>query len=332
MRIGLVSPYDLDAPGGVQGQVLGLAHHLADRDHEVVVVGPGAAADRRVGRVVAVPANGSVAPLGIGRIRPALADRDVVHVHEPLQPLGWAALGVQRPTVATFHADPPGWVASLTAAAAPIVRRRLRHTILTAVSDVAAARWEAIGLRARRIPNGVDVAGVAPDRPEPGRVVFVGRDEPRKGLDVLVEAWGIVRRTHGNAELVVVGSDRDAGPGSRSLGRVADPVKWTVLAGSAVACVPATHGESFGLVLVEAMAAGCAVVASDIPAFRAVAGEAAAYVPVGDAPALAAAITRLLDDEVIRTSLADQARRRARSYDWSAVTAAYERAYADVVG
>ncbi len=332
MRIGLVSPYDLGRPGGVQAQVLGVARHLAASGRDAVVVGPGCGADRRAGRVVSVPANGSVVPLGVGRVAPALADRDVVHVHEPLQPLGWAATGAGRPTVATFHADVPAWARTVVHGGRLLVARRLRRSVLTAVSDTAAMDWEDAGLDVRRIPNGVELpADVVIDRPEPGRVVFVGRDEPRKGLDVLLGAWPAVLERHPGAELVLVGTDRVGGPGVRSLGSVAEAVKWTVLAGAAVACVPATRGESFGIVLVEAMAAGCAVVASDLPAFAAVMGPDGVRVPPADAPALATAIDRLLSDEPGRHRLAEAGRRRAARYRWGSVTAAYERAYADAM-
>ena len=331
MRIGLVSPYDLDRPGGVQAQVLGLARRLAEAGHDAVVVGPGAGADRSVGRVVAVPANGSIVPLGVGRVAAALDDRDVVHVHEPLQPLSWPALGSGRPSVATFHADVPGWARSVLAGGSGVVGRRLRRSVLTAVSDVAAAPWERMGLEVRRVPNGVEVPAGIEAQPEPGRVVFVGRDEPRKGLDVLLEAWPRVLDRHPGAELVLVGTDRDGGPGTRSLGTVAEGVKWTVLAGASVLCAPNLRGESFGIVLVEAMAAGCVVVASDLPAFRSVVGVDGVFVPPGDPGALAAAVGRLLSDEPGRYRIAEAARRRALRYRWEAVVGAYEAAYADAL-
>jgi phosphatidylinositol alpha-mannosyltransferase len=296
-----------------------------------VVVGPGEGADRQVGRVVAIPANGSIVPLGVGRVAAVLEDRDVVHVHEPLQPLGWAALGSGRATVATFHADVPSWARAVVGVGSPFVRRRLRRSVLTAVSDVAAAPWERLGLAVRRVPNGLDLPAGLDTRAEPGRVVFVGRDEPRKGLDVLLDAWPQVLERCPGAELVLVGTDRDGGPGTRSLGVVAEPVKWTVLAGASVACAPNLGGESFGIVLVEAMAAGCAVVASDLPAFRAVVGSDGVFVPPGDPEALAAAIERLLGDETACTKLGEGAARRARGYRWEVVGGRYERAYVDAI-
>ena len=312
MRIGLVSPYDLAAPGGVQAQVIGLAEVLARRGHDTTVVGPK--------RVVRVRANGSHAPIGLGGVGDALDDVDVVHVHEPILPFGLAALG-DRPTVATFHADPPGWASSTIRATAPAIRAKLSSAALTAVSEIAAAPWRSAGLDPVIIPNGVSVPAPPPDGDRgPHRVVFVGRDDPRKGLRRLLEAWPSVRSQIPDAELVVVGATANQ-PGVTALGPVDEDEKWRRLAGASVACAPNTGGESFGIVLVEAMASGCALLCSDIPAFRATAGEAAAFVGLDED--LATALVALLDDEERLGDLVEAGTRRARRFAWEGVADQY---------
>jgi phosphatidyl-myo-inositol alpha-mannosyltransferase len=334
VKIAIVCPYDLDRPGGVQAQVRGLAVALATAGHEAWIVGHGAAADRPTGRIRGVTVNGSVAPLVVaGRPLVLLDDADVVHVHEPLTPLGWRATRTTRPTVVTFHADVPATLRAGLRLLAPVVRRRLSDPVVaTAVSSTAARPWELVGLRPRHIPNAIHLPPPELAHPDPARVVFVGRDEPRKGLEVLLRAWRAVHRTRPDAELVIVGSDRDGGPGTRSLGRVSEDVKWAVLAGSSIACAPNLGGESFGIVLVEAMAAGCVLVASDLPAFRAVAGDAATFVPPGDVDALAKALLRLLGDQAARQGLAATGRRRAAAFRWDHVVGSYLAAYEDAVG
>lgn len=321
MKIGLVSPYSLDAPGGVQAQVLGLSEVLARRGHEPTVVGPS--------RVVRVRANGSLAPIGLGRVGDALDEADVVHVHEPMLPFGLAAIG-DRPTVATFHADPPGWATSTIRAAAPVIRSKLSSAVLTAVSEIAAAPWRSAGLTPVIIPNGVAAPMPRPEVERVARrVVFVGRDDPRKGLGRLLAAWPDVRTKVPDAELVVVGASAK-GPGVVGLGRVDEAEKWQQLASASIACAPNTGGESFGIVLVEAMASGCALICSDIPAFRSTAGEAAAFVGLEDD--LGAALAALLDDEPAQRALATAGTKEARRFAWETVADQYLAMYVRALG
>lgn len=346
MKIGIVCPYDLTAPGGVQQLVLELATELRLAGHETVVVGAGkpdasAGGDSSVelvGATVRIEANDSVVPLSLspgvrGRVRRAVAGVDVVHVHEPLVPLvGWAGLTTGLPTVATFHADPPQWVPGLYRRLP--VGRVMGRTVVTAVSPTAAAAlpddWGPVEV----IPNAIDVGSYAltADR-NPHRVAFLGRDDPRKGLDVLLDAWPLVRAEVPDAELTVMGADRnDRIPGVEFLGRVGDAEKRKVLASASVFAAPNTRGESFGIVVLEAMAAGCAVVASDIPAFRDVAGDTARLVSPGDSGELARAIISLLADPSAATALGEAARERARLFDWPEISAKYVRAYELALG
>ena len=357
MRIGIVCPYSFDVPGGVQFHVRDLAEHLLGLGHHVRVLAP--ADDESLlprfadpgGNVVAVPYNGSVARVSFGpvtaaRVRRWIAegDFDVLHVHEPLSPSTsllalWAATG---PLVATFH------TANLRSramqAAFPLLRPSLEKiSARIAVSeDARRTLVEHIGGDAVVVPNGVFTRAFADAAPRPEWtgtperpvIAFVGRlDEPRKGLGVLGAAVPHVRAAVPGARFLVAGrGDVEAAraaledPGSvEFLGAIDDPAKESLLASADVYLAPHTGGESFGIVLVEAMAAGAAVVASDLGAFRRVldadAGDAAHGVvfPTGDAAAAARAVLELLGDPARRRRIAESARRAAQRYDWAVV-------------
>jgi phosphatidylinositol alpha-mannosyltransferase len=343
MRVGLVCPYDLGRFGGVQNQVGELASWLAAAGHEALIVGPGESGpDGAVllGPARLVAANGAATPIRLdpraaARVAEAVAECDVVHVHEPLMPsvsLG-AMMRAAPPIVATFHADPPPPVVRLYRAGGRMVRRVLRHArVVTAVSPVAARALP--GVVVRIIPNGVDVAAYPSVERRPHQVAFVGRDDPRKGLRTLLEAWPQVRASVPDATLQVVGADEVAGgsPGISFLGRVDDETKRAVLASSGVFCAPNTGGESFGIILVEAMAAGCAVVASAIPGFVFAAGDAAALVSPDDPAGLAGSLTAVLEDEARRSRLQQSGTERVRLFDRNAVLGAYLDAYDDAIG
>jgi phosphatidylinositol alpha-mannosyltransferase len=163
-------------------------------------------------------------------------------------------------------------------------------------------------------------------------VLFIGRDDPRKGLDVLLQAWPMVRARHPGAHAYVVGAERDGGPdGVVFLGRISEEAKRSELAAAAILCAPNLGGESFGIVLIEAMAAGCAVVASDLPAFRAVGGDAVVYVPPGDPMSLADRLAFLLEDRAAQRAATDAGTTRVMRFDRSEVLEAYLRAYRDAM-
>ncbi len=344
MRVAVVSPYDLAAPGGVQDQVIGLVARLRDAGHEAWAVAPGGGGPdgtRSVGRVRSVPANRSRAPISLSprtpaRVRVAVGDADVVHVHEPLMPMTSLAVlrSVTRPTVGTFHADPGAVVRGMYRGASPVLRRLTnRLDVVTAVSETARSAVAHFA-DARIIPNAVDVAGYrdAVGERDPMRVVFVGRDEPRKGLGVLLAAWPAVRAAHPGAVLRVIGSARDYAPdGVTFLGRVSEADKREELASARVLAAPNLGGESFGIILIEGMAAGCAVVASDLAAFRAVAGEGAVLVEPGNAAALGSALASLLGDETLACSVAGVGSQVVDRYDWAGVTGAYVEAYQEAL-
>jgi phosphatidylinositol alpha-mannosyltransferase len=335
VRIALVSPYDLRVPGGVQGQVLQLADRLGARGHDVVVRGPGRGID---GPVVGWRTNDSVAPIALTPSAWRQASRagegvDVVHVHEPFMPsVGLGALGTATPVVATFHADPPPRTRRLYRRFAPLWRHRLGQAIATAVSPVAAEGVRLAGVETRIIPNGVDVPGeVAVPSDRSKTVAFLGRDEWRKGLDDLLEAWDRLRGDLGGWELVVAGTRRPDRPGVRFVGRISDAERASLLDRASVLCAPNRRGESFGLVVAEGLAHGCAVVASDLPAFREVAGDAALFAAPADVAALYDALAMACTEPALRAELATSGRAAVRRFHWDEVVDAYEQAYADAV-
>lgn len=357
MRIGIVCPYSWDVPGGVQFHIRDLAEHLIALGHEVSVLAP---ADDdtplppyvvSAGRAVPVPYNGSVARLNFGvlsaaRVRRWLHDGsfDVIHIHEPASPsLGllscWAAQG---PIVATFHTSNPRSRAMI--AAYPILQPALEKiSARIAVSEYARRTLvEHLGGDAVVIPNGVDVdffAGARSDQrwrgtPEAPTIGFIGRiDEPRKGLPVLMRALPRILESRPGARLLVAGrGDADEAVDGlpermrgqvEFLGMVSDREKAALLRGVDLYVAPNTGGESFGIILVEAMSAGAPVLASDLDAFRQVLGQGAAgrLFAVEDADALADEALRLLGDPDLLAGLRAAGSRHVRRFDWSVVGA-----------
>ena len=245
-----------------------------------------------------------------------------------------ASLAANRagpPVVATFHADPSKLMRRVYARSGPLMRSALgKARIITAVSRTAASALPA-WIEPIIVPNGVDVAGAAVAvKRSPHQVVFLGRDEPRKGLDVLLEAWPIVLEHVPEAVLMAIGPVRKTS-GVEWMGRVGDDVKRRLIASSAVYVAPNLGGESFGIVLVEAMAAGTPVVASDLPAFRDVAEDSARYAEPGDSGQLAGTIVDLLLDPGAREQLGNSGRERSKAFDWPVVAAAYRNIYQSII-
>ncbi|WP_316043642.1 glycosyltransferase family 4 protein [Cellulosimicrobium cellulans] len=357
LRVGIVCPYSFDVPGGVQFHVRDLAEALIDRGHSVSVLAP-ADEDTPIppymtsaGRAVPVRYNGSVARLAFGPITAAKVRRwleagqfDVLHLHEPATPsLSMLALWIaDGPVVATFHSS---LVRSRSLQLAyPLVRQSLEKigARIAVSEDARRTLVEHLGGDAVVIPNGVFVDafdGVPTDArwagtPEAPTVVFLGRlDEPRKGLPVLLEAVPEVRRAFPGVRILVAGRG-DTGPAEvrellgddadavEFLGGITDEEKARLLASADVYCAPQTGGESFGIVLVEAMSAGTAVLASDLGAFRRVLDDGAAGVlfRTGDSADLARALIGLLGDPGERDRVAAAGRAAVGRYDWSTVT------------
>ncbi|OBK30236.1 alpha-(1-2)-phosphatidylinositol mannosyltransferase [Mycobacterium asiaticum] len=365
MRIGMVCPYSFDVPGGVQSHVLQLAEVMSARGHQVSVLAPVSENTSlpdyvvSAGKAVPIPYNGSVARLRFGpathrKVKKWLADGDfdVLHLHEPNAPsLSMLALNIaEGPIVATFHTSA---TKSLSLSVLGGLLRPMHEKIVgrIAVSDLA-RRWqmESLGSDAVEIPNGVDVDFFASAQPlngypRPGKtVLFLGRyDEPRKGMATLLAAMPTVVQRFPDLQLLIVGrGDEDELRSQASgfvdnlrfLGQVDDAGKASAMRSADVYCAPNTGGESFGIVLVEAMAACTAVVASDLDAFRRVLqdGEVGRLVPVEHGAALAEALIAVLQDDALRQGYVSAGREAVRRYDWSVVASQIMRVYETVAG
>ncbi|HEX7121121.1 MAG TPA: glycosyltransferase family 4 protein [Gemmatimonadaceae bacterium] len=365
MRIVQVSPYSWDVPGGVQAHVRQLAEQLRSHGHEVHILAPGKPPVLRpdariVGRAVPVRGNGSVAricfsPQSAREVENVLREirPDVIHVHEPLVPSTamFAVLHATAAVVATFHSNVPFETTHslVYRMGVPFVRpvwNRIdcRIAVSEAARDSVCARMGEAEFEI--IPNGIDVTRFSSAKPlawGPGRrLLFVGRLEPRKGFPVALRAFERVASGYPDLRLVVVGDGADRKAVTElpewlqarvdMLGRVPDERLPGCFASADVFVSPALGGESFGIVLAEAMAAGLPVVASDIPGYRDVArhGREALLVPPDDDAALAAAIRRLLDEPALCESLGRRGRRRARDFSWDHVASALEQHYTRV--
>jgi phosphatidylinositol alpha-mannosyltransferase len=365
MRIGIVCPYSFEVPGGVQNHVYDLAETLISMGHQVSVLAP---ADEDsdlppwvvpAGRTVPVPYNGSIArlsfgPLSAARVRRWLAtgEFDVVHVHEPVTPSLslLTVLTAKGPVVATFHT---AMIRSRAMHAASGVLQLVLEKITAriAVSQLARkVQVEHLGGGAWEIPNGVAVHKFASALPLPGwpgeggAIGFLGRfTESRKGFPILLDAFTTLAARRRGLRLLV------AGPGDPQeltddvpaeileritfLGKVSEEVKARMLRSVDVYVAPNTGGESFGMILTEAMAAGTPVVASDLDAFRRVldGGNAGELFATGDADALADSLAALLDDPARRKALATHASEVVAGYDWPVVAARVLEVYATAI-
>ncbi len=365
MRVGLVCPYSWDVPGGVQEHIRDLAEALIDLGHEVSVISP-ADEDHALpgyvvsaGHAIAVPYNGSVARLAFGPLSASRVRRwvkegnfDLLHVHEPAAPsLSLLACWVADiPIVATVHG------ATLRSrvlhAAEPMLRSALEKINgWIAVSEAARSTLvRHLGGDAVLIPNGVAISRYEKAEPLPGwpgeggAIGFLGRlDEPRKGLSVLLRAFETVGANRPGSRLLIAGPGDVVDVASRVtpalrdrvvlLGQVTESVKVQVYHSVDVFCAPNTGGESFGIVLAEAMAAGAPIVASDLDAFRRVlrGGKAGELFDNGNPDDLAAAIGRLFDDPQKRAFLSSAASAAVRDYDWPKIARDVLKVYAAVL-
>ncbi|MBI3688959.1 MAG: glycosyltransferase family 4 protein [Actinobacteria bacterium] len=364
MRVGIVCPYSWEVPGGVQAHVRDLAETLIGLGHEVSVLAPGDE-DLQVepyvvmaGRAVPVRYNGSVArlqfgPLAASRVRRWLRDGrfDVLHVHEPTAPsLSLLAIMLARvPVVATFH------TATTRSRSLEAVRGMLQPFLekirgrIAVSSSARKVQVEHLGGDAVEIPNGVSVARYAGASPLPGypraggTIGFLGRyDEPRKGLPVLLAAMERLVPAHpelrllvagrGDAEALLAGLPSTLTGRVDLLGQVSEDDKARMLRSVDLYCAPNTGGESFGIILLEAMAAGTPIVASDLEAFRRVLADGLAGVlfRTGDAAELATTLDALLADPERRRELAETGSRQVHGYDWPIVVAQVTRVYETV--
>jgi phosphatidylinositol alpha-mannosyltransferase len=350
-RIGIVCPYGWDTPGGVQSHVGDLAQYLIRQGHYVSVLAPAIDEDNlpdfvtSAGRPIAIPYNGAVArvlfgPIAFSRVRQWIANGnfDVLHLHEPAIPsisllACWAAEG---PMVGTFHAAAKRQ--KVTFAVAPILEPVIEKlTARIAVSEAARETLtEHLETDAIVVPNGIYADlyrdGVIDQRWTGNTLGFIGRfEEKRKGLDVLVAALPSIIAKFPDLKVFVAGPGdaqevlKEIDPYLHSrfefLGRISESEKANFLASVGLYIAPNTGGESFGIILAEALAGGASVVASDIPAFDSLLGHGAygTLFTSEDSQDLAKKVIALLGDEESRRAIAQRGKKYAQEFDWDVV-------------
>ena len=355
MRIGIISPYSLSLPGGVQAQVLALGRALREKGHHARVLGPcdGPPPDSSVtplGNSLPTAANGSMAPIApdasaqLRTIR-ALRDEefDVVHLHEPMAPgpTMTAMVFKESPMVGTFHA---AGASQAYVWFNPVVRWLARRLdIRVAVSDDARAMAKhALGGEYIVLFNGIEIERIgrtAPIEADGPTIFFVGRHEPRKGLEVLLHAMALLPA---NTRLWIAGDGPETArltstvagdPRIEWLGRISDEEKFARLRGSTVFCAPSLRGESFGVVLVEAMAARTPIVASNLHGYANVAraGRDAVLVEPDDSAALATALSSVMGDRALASRLVASGIERASEFSMTALADRYLDLYAQAI-
>jgi phosphatidylinositol alpha-mannosyltransferase len=361
LRIGMVCPYGWDTPGGVQSHMRDLAEYLIGKGHFVSVLTPSSDDTDsfedyvvNAGKPISIPVNGSVAKVLFGPLASSRAkqwigsgDFDLLHLHEPAIPSLslLACSAAEGPLVGTFHVSTPKKKAiyAIGPILEPIVEKL---TARIAVSQLARSTLkDHFDTDAVVIPNGIDAqkyanAQITQEYSGANTIGFMGRfEEPRKGLQVLIDSLAIVARFVPDVKYLIAGpgdSDefvKNLNPQLRSritfLGRLSDKQKESFLKSVAIYVAPNTGGESFGIILAEALAAGTAVIASDIPAFKAVLenGQVGALFRNEDSSDLAKVLVTLLRDDDRRGKLASIGKQSAQKYDWQVVAEQIETVY-----
>ena len=351
LKIGIVCPYSWDTPGGVQNHIRDLAEFLIDAGHEVSVLAPAIDENKlpdyvvNAGKPISIPYNGAVArvlfgPVAFARVRQWISqgDFDLLHLHEPAIPsisllACWAADG---PMVGTFHAAAKRQ--KIIFAIGPILEPAIEKlSARIAVSEAARLTLtDHLDTDAVIIPNGIYAnrytEGKRIEKWSGNTIGFIGRfEEPRKGLSVLVDALPVISRFAPDVKVLVAGPGdpadviEDIDPELRQrfefLGKISEDEKADFMSSVAVYVAPNTGGESFGIILAEALAGGACVVASDIPAFDDLLGqgEFGALFESESASELAKVVIDLLRDENKRKELSSRGKERAKLFDWTVV-------------
>jgi phosphatidylinositol alpha-mannosyltransferase len=350
-RIGIVCPYGWDTPGGVQAHVADLAEYLISQGHHVSVLAPSLSDDNlpayivSAGKPIAIPYNGAVArilfgPIAFARVRSWIAEGefDLLHLHEPAIPSIslLACFAAEGAMVGTFHASAKRQKAIF--AIGPILEPIIEKlTARIAVSEAARSTLtEHLETDAVVVPNGIYAkrlgGGKLRQEWSSNTIGFIGRfEEPRKGIAILVDALSSIIETIPDIRILV------AGPGNSDaflesipemhrsrftfLGRISEEEKADFLHSVSLYVAPNTGGESFGIILAEALAGGAAVVASDIPAFDALLGHGkyGTLFESESSPALAQAIVSLLQDDARRDQIRRDGKAYAQDFDWEVV-------------
>ncbi|OFW70054.1 MAG: hypothetical protein A2V52_04425 [Actinobacteria bacterium RBG_19FT_COMBO_54_7] len=355
MNIGMVSPYSWDFPGGVNRHVEQLSEQLRRRGHKVTVIAPDGRESEdfhNAGKSISIRSNRSVANLSFGAASAARMKRflsgkelDLLHLHEPLIPsTSMLALHYSNcANLATFHAAREGGSRAYSLAR-PLLRPLARKIdVRVAVSE--SAKQLISGYFPgdyRIIPNGVDTSEYSPDGQalpglDPGRfhLLFIGRPEPRKGLDVLLDAFPEIHKNHPEARLLIAGVENPIRKmeGVIWLGRLSDEQVPMAYRSARLLISPALGSESFGIILIEAMASGVPVVASSIPGYRAVVDDCVQgrLVQAGDSDDLAAAVIALIEHEDTLREMSEAALQKSREYSWQKLALLVEEAYREAI-
>lgn len=351
LKIGIVCPYSWDTPGGVQNHIRDLAEFLIAAGHQVSVLAP-ALDDNKLpsyvvnaGKPISIPYNGAVArvlfgPVAFSRVRSWISDGDfdLLHLHEPAIPsisllACWAADG---PMVGTFHAAAKRQ--KIIFAIGPILEPAIEKlSARIAVSEAARLTLtDHLDTDAIVIPNGIYASryhnGVQQEKWQGNTIGFIGRfEEPRKGLSILVEALPVIARFAPDVKVLVAGPgdstevEKSIDPQLRHrfefLGKISEQDKANFMSSVSLYVAPNTGGESFGIILAEALAGGACVVASDIPAFDDLLGHGqfGALFKSEDSTDLAKVVIDLLRDQKKRSELATKGKGRGQSFDWEIV-------------
>ena len=351
LKIGIVCPYSWDTPGGVQNHIRDLAEFLITAGHQVSVLAPAIDEENlpdyvvNAGKPISIPYNGAVArvlfgPVAFARVRQWISNGefDLLHLHEPAIPsisllACWAADG---PMVGTFHAAAKRQ--KIIFAIGPILEPAIEKlSARIAVSEAARLTLtDHLDTDAVVIPNGIYASRYKDGKPQTkwqgNTIGFIGRfEEPRKGLSVLLDALPVIARFAPDVRVFVAGPgdstevEKSIDPQLRHrftfLGKISEQDKADFMSSVSIYVAPNTGGESFGIILAEALAAGACVVASDIPAFDDLLGhgEFGALFKSEDPTDLAKVIIDLLRDGKKRTELASAGRLRGQSFDWNVV-------------
>lgn len=360
MKIALVSPYDFAYPGGVASHISNLDRHLRGMGHQVKVIAPASRAisvfgDRfiPIGKPRPIPASGSISRITLSltladRIKSVLSEEqfDLVHLHEPFMPMLCSAVlrFSKSPNVGTFHAfdGRPGYYLGWPLGKMILKRRCHNLNGRIAVSEPA-RRYasEHVPGEFEIIPNGVDLKSLSPDVPPipefmDGKlnILFLSRLERRKGLDYLLRAYQRIKARIPESRLIVVGPGTSLrwryerwvrNKGLKDVvfvGYVSEEDKPRYFRTADVFCVPATGGESFGVIMVEAMAMGKPIVATNIPGYASVisSGKEGLLVPPRNVPQLAGALLTVLQDQTLRQEMGARGIVKARQYGWDLVS------------
>ena len=351
LKIGIVCPYSWDTPGGVQNHIRDLAEFLIAAGHQVSVLAPALDDDKlpsyvvNAGKPISIPYNGAVArvlfgPVAFSRVRQWISngDFDLLHLHEPAIPsisllACWAADG---PMVGTFHAAAKRQ--KIIFAIGPILEPAIEKlSARIAVSEAARLTLtDHLDTDAIVIPNGIYASryhnGVQQEKWQGNTIGFIGRfEEPRKGLSILLEALPVIARFAPDVKVLVAGPgdstevEKSIHPQLRHrfefLGKISEQDKANFMSSVSLYVAPNTGGESFGIILAEALAGGACVVASDIPAFDDLLGQGqfGALFKSEDSTDLAKVVIDLLRDERKRVELAKAGKARGQSFDWEIV-------------